>query len=265
MPLTSFQKELGKLLACNRSEESYLAGGAAILASPNSKRYSQDLDFFHDSSARVARAFEADKKLLEEHGYGIEMEINQPGYLKVIVSRQKVTTKIEWAQDSTWRFMPVMKSDDFGYQLHPIDSATNKVLALAGREEVRDLLDTIYLHRNVLDLGPLVWAAVGKDPGFSPLSLIELLKRRGKVRPEELDGLHLVEKIDIRQLKMEWREALSAAEEFTVSRPPDEIGCLYYSVQLKQFINPNETHTGKVVPHFGRPGGVLPKIVEDEP
>lgn len=73
MPLTLFQKELGRLLACNRSEDSYLAGGAAILASPNSKRYSKDLDFFHDSPVRVARAFEADKKVLEVHGYGNEM------------------------------------------------------------------------------------------------------------------------------------------------------------------------------------------------
>lgn len=57
MPLTPFQLELGRLLAKNRSEDSYLAGGAALLSAPNTRRYSQDLDYFHDSAARVAAAF----------------------------------------------------------------------------------------------------------------------------------------------------------------------------------------------------------------
>ncbi|MBE0566791.1 MAG: hypothetical protein IH621_12570 [Krumholzibacteria bacterium] len=57
MPLTGFQAELGRLLAANRSEDSYLAGGAAILAEPHSRRYSRDLDYFHDSAERVATAY----------------------------------------------------------------------------------------------------------------------------------------------------------------------------------------------------------------
>ena len=32
VPLTGFQAELGRLLVVNRTEDSYLAGGAAILA-----------------------------------------------------------------------------------------------------------------------------------------------------------------------------------------------------------------------------------------
>lgn len=34
-----------------------LAGGAAMHFSPNSASHTDDLDFFHDSEARVARAF----------------------------------------------------------------------------------------------------------------------------------------------------------------------------------------------------------------
>jgi predicted nucleotidyltransferase component of viral defense system len=146
MPLTEFQSGLGRLLAKNRSEDSYLAGGAAILAAPNTKRFSQDLDYFHDSAARVATAFEADCNTLEIEGYSIDTEITQPGYIRAVVRKAGQATKLEWAQDSTWRFMPVIKSDAFGYRLHDIDLATNKVLALAGRDEPRDLLDTLYLH-----------------------------------------------------------------------------------------------------------------------
>lgn len=261
MPLTEFQSALGRLLAENRSEDSYLAGGAAILAAPNTQRYSQDLDYFHDSAARVASAFADDQKTLAGSGYDVKVEITQPGYIRAVVRKDEQATKLEWAQDSSWRFMPVVRSEAFGYQLHPIDLATNKVLALAGRDEPRDLVDTLFLHRNVLELGPLVWAAVGKDPGFSPLSLLEMLRRRGKIRPEELARLHLSAPMDARQVKEEWVAALQSAESFVATRPPDEVGCLYYDPDSGRFITPG---SGKPAPlrHYGRPGGVLPQVAE---
>jgi hypothetical protein len=261
MPLTEYQRGLGRLLAKNRSEDSYLAGGAAILAAPNTKRFSQDLNYFHDSAARVASAFADDKETLIESGYTVDAEITQPGYIRAVVRNADQATKLEWAQDSTWRFMPVIRSEAFGFELHPIDLATNKVLALAGRDEPRDLVDTLYLHQHVLELGPLVWAAAGKDPGFSPLSMLELLRRRGKIRPEELARLHLSVPMDVHQMKQDWMAALQSAESFAALRPPDEVGCLYFDPESGRFINPG-SGTVKSVRQFGRPGGVLPRLVE---
>jgi hypothetical protein len=263
MPLTDLQAQLGRLLATNRSENSYLAGAAAMLAAPNTHRFSHHLDYFHDSAVDVASAFAADHRTLVANGCDVATEISQPGYIRAIVRRGEAATKIEWAQDSRWRFMPVMQSDEFGYQLHPIDLATNKVLALAGRDEPRDLLDTIYLHENVLPLGALVWAAVGKDPGYAPLSLLEMLKRRGKVQPEDLARLDLAVPVDLVQFKVTWNTALQAAEGFVRSRPPAESGCLYFSASKRNFVSPGPTDTGDYVPHFGRPGGVLPRLISE--
>lgn len=263
MPLTEFQAALGRLLAVNRSEDSYLAGGAAILAAPETQRYSHDLDFFHDSAERVASAYAADHDLLIGHGYRVQPELSQPGYIRAVVRRGDEATKVEWAQDSTWRFMPVLKSEAFGFQLHPIDLATNKVLALAGRDEVRDLLDTLHVHAVVLPLGGLVWAAVGKDPGYSPLSLLEMLRRRGRIQPADLARLDLVAPLDPRLAKQNWLEALQGAEEFARSRPTDEAGCLFYSPSLARFVCPVAGEPADAVPHHGRPKGVLPRLVED--
>jgi hypothetical protein len=44
------------------------------------------------------------------------------------------------------------------------------------------LLDTLDMHRDVLPLGAMCWAACGKDPGFTPLSLLGLLRRRARLR-----------------------------------------------------------------------------------
>ena len=246
------------MLSRNRSFDSYLAGGAAILIEPNTTRYSRDLDYFHDSDRRVAEAFAVDRDLLEQSGYALDVDLLQPGYVRAIVRKDGQATKVEWARDSSWRFMPTVKDDRVGFLLHPVDLAVNKVLALAGRDEPRDVLDVLHLHRRVLPLGALCWAACGKDPGFTPLSLLELLKRRGRIRPDELARLDLAEPVDLVVLKEEWLEALDSVEPFVSSRPPDEIGCLYYSCSKRAFVDPRGV--ADALPHFGRPGGVLPRV-----
>lgn len=259
MPLTEFQATLARTLAVNRTFDSYLAGGAAILIAPNTARYSHDLDYFHDSERRVAEAFSADRRLLERHGYDVTTDLSQRGYIRALVQRGPEATKVEWAHDTSWRFMPTMRHEHVGFVLHPIDLAINKVLALAGRDEPRDLLDTVHMHRAVLPLGPLCWAACGKDPGFSPLSLLELLARRGRPRPEDLARLHLAEPVDVRVLKQTWLAALGSVEPFVASRPPEEVGCLYYSAAARRFVDPDTVDDA--VPHYGRPGGVVPVVV----
>jgi hypothetical protein len=260
MPLTEFQIKVAGLLLRNRGPESHLAGGAAIHLLPNSKRFSNDLDFFHDSEDRVAEAYQADQKVLSENGFEVLVEMTQPGYIRSSVTRAAQSTKIEWAHDSAWRFMPAIEHPLVGYQLHPIDLAVNKVLTLAGRDEARDFLDMLFVHSEILTLGALIWAAVGKDPGFTPLSLLELLRRRGKYQKVDFSRLHLVEEVDLKKMKSTWLLALEDAEEFVNQRDPDEAGCLYYSGKERRFVAPSQISDTEISPHFGRPGGVRPQV-----
>lgn len=262
MPLTPFQAELGRLLAANRTEDSHVAGPAPILVEPRTRRFSHDLDYFHDTPERVASAYASDLATLLAAGCDVTLEMSQPGYIRTLVRRDGATSKVEWAHDTSWRFLPVIRSEVFGYQLHPIDLAINKVLALAGRDEPRDVLDTLHCHAHVLALGALVWAAPGKDPGFSPLSLLELVRRRGRIRPEDLMRLHLTGPLDLGSLKADWLAALDSAEAFVRRRPPGEAGCLYYALEEHRFVDPDTTGVGPVVPHHGAPGGVLPRVLE---
>ena len=265
MPLTAIQKEISKLIAVNRSPDSYLAGGAALHIEPESIRYSADLDYFHDSVERVAQAFHDDKAVLEKHGFKIEIQLNQPGYIRVEVRKETSSTKIEWARDSAWRFMPTEQHPDSGYQLHVVDLAVNKVLALAGRDEARDFLDILYIHRHILSLGALCWAAVAKDPGYSPLSLLELLKRRGRYRPEDFKTLMVQESqlgfsLSLSNLKTIWLEMVQQAEDFIATRPSTECGCLYYSSEYGKFVTPSKDDS-TISPHYAAAGGVRPRFL----
>ena len=261
MPLTDFQAALAKLIARNRTADSYLAGGAALHLQPNSVRYSNDLDYFNDSEQRVATAYRDDSTLLLRSNYSVDIEIEQPGYIRAIVRKSGDATKVEWAHDSAWRFLPPVADERVGYTLHPIDLAANKLLALVGRDEPRDFLDVLHIHAEILPLGPLCWAAAGKDPGFTPLSLLELLRRRGKYHPEDFTRLMLTRPVDLVAMKTMWLDALSGVERFIATRPPSEMGCLYYDVDSERFVDPSVIADHTIVPHFDRPGGVLPRVV----
>ena len=261
VPLTPFQQRLLADLTHDRSPDSHLAGGAAMHIAPNSLRYSNDLDFFHDSEARVASTFAADRARLDTLGYTTRVEISQPGFIRAIVGHGADATRVDWAHDSAWRFMPLVRDPVGGWLLHPVDLAINKMLALAGRDEPRDFVDMLYAHETILPVGALCWAAVGKDPGFTPLSLLELLKRRSRYRPEDFARLELVAPFDLVAAKTLWLKALAGAEEFIRSRPPGEIGCLYWSDVQSGFVMPGaDDEAGSARQHWGVPGGVLPQL-----
>lgn len=260
MPVTPFQSEIAKILSVNRSPSSYLAGGAALHFEPNSIRYSQDLDYFHDSEKRVLEAFEVDREVLTRHGIDIKQELNHPGYIRVIAKKGEDSTKIEWAHDSAWRFMPVKFYEGRGFCLDPVDLAINKILALAGRDEPRDFLDVMHADEKILAIPALIWAACGKDPGFSPDSLLELLQRKGKYRENDFERLRLNTKIDLFNMKERWLSAMQNSKLVFKRLSPDEVGCLYYDLKGKKFIVPSDTIDESVVPHYATEGGVLPKI-----
>lgn len=265
MPLTGFQRRILADLAAAPTADRYLAGGAALHFAPNSTRYSDDLDFFHDSEAKVAAAFAQDRGTLARAGYAVELELTLPGFVRAVVRRGEDATRVDWAHDSAWRFMPLVRDELGGLLLHPVDLAVNKVLALAGRDEPRDFVDILFVHRRVLPLAALCWAGAGKDPGLAPLSLLELLQRRGRYHPEDFARLNLAEPFDLVDAKTTWLAALDDAEAFVRERPPEEYGCLYYSARQGEFVVPRgDASLGDqgIVPHFGAPGGVVPTMTD---
>ncbi|MDE2874900.1 MAG: nucleotidyl transferase AbiEii/AbiGii toxin family protein [Gemmatimonadota bacterium] len=269
MPLTDLQRRLLALLARSTDSDRYLAGGTALHLASESSRFSEDLDFFHDSAEAVAESFARDSAALEAAGYRVHVRLSQPGFIQAIVEADdRESTRIDWAHDSAWRFMPLVRLDDGGLALHEVDLAINKVLTLAGREEARDFVDILHAHEHILPLGALIWAAVAKDPGFTPPSLLEQLKRRGRYRPEEIDRIELAAPVDLVEAKAAWRAALSDADKFIRERPHDEAGCLYYSPSRDCFVAPSPGTSLKeqgLVPHFGQSGGILPRVADTRP
>ena len=122
-------------------------------------------------------------------------------------------------------FFSLVRHDVLGLVLHPFDLATSRVLALVGRVEPRDFVDTLTCDHEVQPLGYLAWAACGKDPGWSPAAILEQAARSARYTDTELRGLDFEgEAPRASDLSQRWRSALEAAREVTALLPAPEAG-----------------------------------------
>jgi len=261
MPLTAFQKKVARLLADNRNPESHVAGGAVINRAETSLRFSADLDIFHDVAASVAVSAQQDAKTLTHAGYSVEWILRGEGIFKAEATYGEDRIRVDWTTDSAFRFFPVQPDEEFGYALHPADLATNKVLALAGRTEIRDFLDTLTIDETYLSLGATVWSACGKDPGFTPLLLLDQANRHSRFQESDLKVESLARPVDLRELKKRWLTAREQAEKLFEQLPEEELGCLYLDQNNKPVTPaPSSPEFFKLVRHFGSVRGAWPKI-----
>jgi hypothetical protein len=216
MPLTPFQKEVLAFLAAARSEESHFAGGIVLNASEESARYSQDFDIFHEAAVEVARASDVDVSNLTAAGYVVEKQnpaadwMRESTYRSARVSRGDAHVDIDWAADSAYRFFPIEQDALFGWRLHHFDLATNKALTLASRTETRDYVDIVALAQHY-PMAAICWAACGKDPGFSPLHLLKMMRRFARIDPLEFSRIKARD-LDLTELKTRWVKMAEEAE-----------------------------------------------------
>jgi hypothetical protein len=227
MALTVFQRDICRLLAQRRiaSGESYVADGTALNELTSGSRVSRDIDLFHDTHAALASSWAADRDTLSRAGYDVQAVNERPGFVEAVVLRGDESVLVQWTHESAYRYFPLIEHPELGATLHPLDLATNKVLALAGRVEARDWVDIIHCDKAVQPFGYLAWAASGKDPGFSPLAILEHAARTARYTPAEVDELDFGGvRPDLTALSGRWREILCLAREVVGKLPAEHAG-----------------------------------------
>jgi hypothetical protein len=243
-----------RTLAAHRSPESYVAGSTPLHR--DGPRYSGDIDIFHHREEQVASAAAADAAILTGAGFAVEWIRREPGIHAAAVQRDAESTKLEWVRDSDFRFYPALPDELFGYALHPLDIATNKALAAAGRRAPRDALDLLYIHERHLPLGAVIWAAVGKDPGYSPESLIAEIRRNARYRADEYEALSMAAPIDAGAVARRLRAALEEAEAFARAMPAGKEGLLF--LQDAAAVQPDPTRLDSYAELEGRRQAIWP-------
>lgn len=268
MALTDLQRRVCRILARNRMDagESYVAGGVALNEALKALRVSRDIDIFHDTEEALVRSVAEDRAILEREGLGVHVTRELRSYVEARVESPSDAVMVQWTRDSAFRFFPLVEHPDLGLTLHPLDLATNKTLALVGRLEVRDWIDLLGACERIQPLGYLAWAACGKDPGFSPTSILEHAARSGRYSRAEVESLDFAGGVpDAGVLASQWHAALQEGRTLVRALPPDEVGKCVLSRDGELFREGPESlgdalTRGGLLFHAGRIRGAWPEV-----
>jgi hypothetical protein len=258
VPLSKIQTGILRLLASHRDPESYVGGATPL--NRKAVRYSSDIDVFHDREERVSAAALEDAATLQQAGYQVSWLRQLPLVYAAEVALEDASTRLEWVVDSDFRFFPTVRDETFGYMLHPVDLATNKVMAAAGRREVRDLVDLVTVHETILPLGAVIWAAVEKSPGFTPEGLIAEIRRNANYPAAEWRALSSSEPLDPKDILLRLRSALQDAETFVMRMPTEKMGVLFLEDGRVTLPDPERLSAYQI--HPGRRRGQWPSNAE---
>jgi hypothetical protein len=153
----------------------FLTGGAALAGFHLGHRTTDDLDLFTLEPA----AFERGRFVLAEvaSATGCQLETRQdaPGFKRVIFTRGDEGLVVDLVKDVSPQ-LHADKLDRDNILLDPADEIlANKLAALVGRAEERDLVDVMFLERAGHSVDAALPAALAKDGGCTPATLAWLL------------------------------------------------------------------------------------------
>lgn len=172
--LTALQREL--LAAFFRHDaELFLTGGGALAGYWLGHRPTDDLDLFGLPGVDLERAVRALYAAADETGAYVEPMQSYPDFRRLRVTRGAETCKIDLVVDRA----PALDPDKPRFGDIRVDSAreimANKVSALIGRSEIRDLVDLRALLEAGHDLSAAISDAQTKDAGADAATLAWLL------------------------------------------------------------------------------------------
>ena len=267
MALSPYQVSVLRILAARRKAggESYVVGGVAPNQVLETPRLSHDIDLFHDTTEALAHSWAEDRLALSSVGYAVDVIRESPSFVEALVAHKGECVLVQWARDSAYRFFPLIEDTQLGLTLHPLDLATNKALALVGRLEPRDWVDMLECHARLQPLGYLLWAACGKDPGYSPDFLVGSAARQRYAQPE-LDSLAFDgPSPSASTLGHSWKKAVGEAREIISALPSEKAGFCVLAQNGNPFSGSFDelriaVDQNSLLFHPGQIGGVLPTI-----
>jgi len=172
--LTAFQREVLDAFF-QRERGFFLTGGAALAGFHLGHRTTDDLDLFTLQQA----AFERSRFVLADVAAAIsaQLDVRQdaPGFRRVVLSRGDEGLVVDLVKDVSAQLHPDKLERDH-IVVDPADEIlANKLTAIVGRAEKRDLIDVMLLERAGYSIEAALPAALAKDGGCTPATLAWLL------------------------------------------------------------------------------------------
>jgi hypothetical protein len=172
--LTALQREvLAAFFA--REREFFLTGGAALAGFHLGHRATDDLDLFTLQDAAFARGRFVLANVAAAMSGTLQVRQDAPGFKRLVLTRGEEGLVVDLVRDVSPQ-LHLDKVDRDNIRIDPADEIlANKLTALVGRAEERDLVDVMFLERAGYSVDAALAAALTKDGGCTPATLAWLL------------------------------------------------------------------------------------------
>jgi len=172
------------------SEESifYLTGGTCINRFYSEKRYSDDLDFFTNDNNLFREYIRIISNSFDEKEIDFETVADSKDFMRIKV---KDILKVDFVNDRTYYYGRTVKSES-GYVLdNAMNMSANKLCAIVGRDEPKDVFDLFLLST----LTEYSWKTISEIAHQKELFENDMLEYRLKTFPLFLlDKLVLIDR-----------------------------------------------------------------------
>ena len=175
-PLTSLQRDLLDAFF-ERESGFFLTGGAALAGFYLHHRETNDLDLFTSDPEMLERGHHSLLDAVSSLGASWEIRQEAPGFRRYVVARGDEMVVVDLVLD---RAAPLHRDKPRvgRIRMDPADEIlVNKLCALVGRAEIRDLVDVMALEETGLRVEDALDAALAKDGGCTPASLAWVLSQ----------------------------------------------------------------------------------------
>jgi hypothetical protein len=161
--------------------EFYLTGGTALARGYFDHRYSEDLDFFVNDQPEFGlwrdRCLEVLRREAAASGFQFEIILREDRFGRAVLQGE-LPLKLEFINDVPFRVGTPLPHPLLGRLDTKENILANKISALVGRDEPKDIADVYWLCcRDRLDLNAAIEQADGKAAGIFPPVIAESLSR----------------------------------------------------------------------------------------
>lgn len=126
----------------------YLTGGTALARFYLNHRYSDDLDFFTNANSDFSNYIEkVNRKIKQDFDVNVSESLFTEDFCRFFISEEEINLKIEFVNDVEYRVDKPYKTK-FGLIDTVENILANKITAIIGRDEPKDVFDIIYISEN---------------------------------------------------------------------------------------------------------------------
>jgi hypothetical protein len=172
--LTALQRDvLAAFFALERGF--FLTGGAALAGYYLGHRTTDDLDLFTTDPAAFERGRFVMAEVASQLGGHLVTRQDAPGFRRLVLARGAEALVVDLVRDPSPQLHDTKLVRDEIVLDPPDEILANKLTAIVGRAEPRDLVDVLFLERAGHRVEDALPAALAKDGGCTPATLAWLL------------------------------------------------------------------------------------------